>query len=536
LLAGLLTLHLTTTLAGVDYGKHWDEKHMQILLTNSVETLQGWPRKYFYGSVYLGLGQLALAPDWFAKLPELIGEARSAGSRARRLTQTPRIRKIQKSLIATIDSPSFLVRCRKVFAVVASASIVFLFFAGNRLSRTGWGGVLAASVLALSWEVNTHARHIAIDSTLVALVCLLLLFMIRHSQQATQESRRWLYACALVVGLATGTKFTAIVLLCPVLLLSASRLGDRNAWRITREAVTLTWVTLATTLAMNPGLLFDTAQVAADWGWAAHDYQRSTVPGLDPYRVEGSWRHFWQATTYLGTSALSPWRGIAFVLDACGVVGLVISMRRNRWLTISLASVGVIYLATVVQGGLMIPRNYLPVLPVWALFIMLGAESLTRSRKVARVALVFGAVWVGINAQHMIATAATVYDKPTFVETMVELKEYVSERPHLRFLAESSVLQLADQTGNSLRQQSNIIERKAAVDADYDHWIYTLRDFRGMAPEFRKHGYFTKVFGPQEVNYDYYPDWIGTNRMTRIFILERERASASMALQVSANH
>jgi hypothetical protein len=475
-----------------------------------------------------------LAPDWFAALPELIAEARQAGTRWNRLVPTPRIREIQKSLTDTIDSRAFLERCRRLFAVVGSAGIVFLFLAGNRLGRTGWGGVLAASVLALSWEINTHARHIAIDSTLVALVCLLLLFMVSHSQETPRNSRRWLYFSALVVGMATSTKFTAIVLLFPVLLLSVSESGRHNAWHLTREAITLTGIALAATLAINPGLLFDTVQVAADWGWATHDYQRSTIPGMDPYRIEGRWHHLWQATTYLGTSALSPWRGIAFILDAVGVIGLISSMRRNRWLTISLASVGIVYLATVVQGGLMIPRNYLPVLPVWALFIMVGAERLCQSRNAMRIAFVFAIAWFGGNAQHMIATAATVVDKPSIAETMAEVRQYISEQPDFRFLAGESVLHLADRFGSPLRQHANIVERKDAGDDDYDRWIYTLRDFQGMAPEFRKHGYFMKVFGPQEVNYDYYPDWIGTNRNTRIFVVDRARASASMALQASA--
>ena len=519
----LLTgFHLGTTWLGIDYGQHWDEHFLQSLLADSVDELDAWPRNYFYGSLYAGMGYLALAPDWGAALPRLVAAAREVGQYGGRLEPNDEIRAIQAALRDRVWQPEFLIRVRMLFASAAALGVLWVYAAGSRLAQRPWGGVLAAGVLALSWEFNTHARHVAVDALLVMLVAGCFALLARYLEPSERESRpeRWLYLAAALCGVATATKFHALLLLVSVIGVGIARAAS-PAHAALRAARCLALAAVAT-LAVNPGLLFDTVQVANDWGYTTRDYFRGSDLIADPYRALGPLHHLREATVYLAAAVLSPRAGLALVLSSVAALGFVARWRRDWRTTLAVGAFVPAYVLAISQAGLILVRNLLPVLPVLALFVMWGFEVLLLGgRRMRWLALALCAVWLGVNAVHITTTALSVR-RPYPAERLVQdVREYVQRRPDERFLISNGLLALATKAGAPFRDLPNA---QNDPRQPFDYFVYQPWEYSAQLPGDEKLGYFRRVFGSREVNYDYYPDWIGRGMDRRAYVIEEDKA------------
>jgi hypothetical protein len=520
----LLTgFQLGTALLGIDYGRHWDEHFLQSILSESVTDLDAWPRKYFYGSLYSGMGYLALAPEWFDALPRLVAAAREIGQYGGPLEPSAEIRTIQAGLLAHIQEPAFVLRTRTLFALAAALGIPCLFLAGARLAEGPWGGVVAAAVLGLSWEFGTHARHIAIDAILVALVALFLALLARFLRPAPGDARpeRWLYLAAGVSGLATGAKFHALLLGVSVLGAIFARADRARPRRALLQALCCAAIAGAGTLAVNPGLLLDTVQVANDWGYTTRDYFRESDLIADPYRSLGFLHHLREASLYLVTAALSPRPPLGLALAAVAALGFVTAWRRDWKLTLALGAFVPVYVGVMSLSGLILVRNELPVLPVLAIFVMWGVEALLRGRRTRWLAGALLAAWVAGNATHVTATALTVRQPWDEGRVVASVREYVARHPDERFLISRALLALASRTGAPFQDLTNAL---ADPNEPFDHFVYQPSEYPAQVPGASKLGYFRSVFGSQEVNYDYYPDWIGRGQERRAYVIDEDLA------------
>ena len=527
----LALFQLATARLGIDYGSHWDEHFLQGILADSVKELDAWPRRYFYGSLYAGTGYLALAPEWIGALPRLVGAAREVGQYQGRLEPTQEIREIQGALLERIYDPAFLIRTRTLFALAATLGIVALFLAGRRLGRSPWSGVLAAAVLALSWEFNTHARHIAVDGILVALVATFLALLARFLGAAPVERNpdRWLYLAAAVCGLATGAKFHGLLLLVPLVGVVLAR-GDRaHPGRAAKQIAACLGVAGAVMVAVNPGLVFDTVQVANDWGYTARDYWRESDPLGDPYKSLGTLHHLREATVYVITAVLSPRPALSVALFGVAALGFVASWDRDWKTTLAVGAFVPVYLLVMSRAGLIIVRNYLPVLPVLAIFVMWGLEALLLGGRRRRW-LAFGlcGLWAVSNGTHIVSTALTVH-RPHDAERLVrEVREYIGQRPDERFVVSRGIASVARRAGAPLRDLPNV-RGIASSGGPFDYLVYLPSEYSGQLPGVSRVGYFRAVFGSREVNYDYYPNWVGHGLDRRVYLLDERKARDLLA-------
>jgi hypothetical protein len=469
------------------------------------------------------MGYLALAPEWLAALPRLIRAANEVAQYGGRVEPTDEMRRIQEGLRERIGDPAFLIRARTLFAAATAFGVVALFLAGARLGASPWSGVVAAAVVALSWEVDTHARHIAIDGILVALVAAFLALLARYLRPApdARPSERWLYGAAAVAGIATGAKFHALLLLVPLVGVVLARAERRRVPGLLAAA-------LAAALVMNPGLLFDTVQVANDWGYTAIDYWRDTRPVSDPYKSLGSLHHLREASAWMVGAALSPrpWLGLA--LFGVAALGAVASFRRDWKVTLALGAFLPIYLLVMSRSGLVIVRNYLPVLPVLALFVMWGFEALWQPGSRRRwLAVALCLVWVPVNCWHMLWTARTV-TRPYDAETLVrEIRDHIRAHPDRHFLVSRGLQKQADSLGASFSDLGNVVEVFRPT-ARFDAFVYQPSEYKGQLPGAPRLGYFREVFGSREVNYDYYPNWIGHGLDRRAYVIDDDLARPLM--------
>lgn len=521
----LVIFHLWTVLLGIDYGKYWDDHFLPGILADSVTELNAWPRKYFYGTLYSGIGYLALAPEWFEALPRLTAAAHEVGEYAGRLEPTEEIRQTQAALREVISEPAFLIRTRTLFALAGTLAIPFLFLAGKRLGRNAWSGVLAAAVLALSWEFNTQSRHIAIDAALVGLVALFLALLARaiEPRPGDRNPDRWLYFAAIECGFATGAKFHAALLLVPLISVIFARAGRTRVLHAAAQAASCVALTGLVVLVMNPGLLFDTVQVANDWGYTARDYWRDTDPLSDPYKSAGGLAHLREASLYVMTAALSPQHWLGLGLFGVALLGCWTTWRRNWKVALPLAGFVPVYLFVMSRSGLVLARNYLPVLPVLAILVMWGFEALwLRGRRMRAIVLAAFAVWAVVNGVHMVSTALSVHRPYDAVLLIREARDYIARHPDERFLVSRGLNAMAEKVGTPLGDLANA--RGAATADGFDYFIYLAGDYRGQVPGELKLSYFHDVIGSREVNYDYYPNWIGRGLDRRAYVLAHDKA------------
>jgi hypothetical protein len=223
-------------------------------------------------------------------------------------------------------------------------------------------------------------------------------------------------------------------------------------------------------------------------------------------------------------AALSPrpWLGLA--LFGVAALGAVASFRRDWRVTLALGAFLPIYLLVMSRSGLVIVRNYLPVLPVLALFVMWGFDALWQPGTRRRwLAMALCLAWAPANGWHMLWTAHTV-TRPYDAEALVgEIRDHIRAHPEKRFLVSRGLQAQADALGASFSDLDNVV-RVFRPDARVDAFVYQPSEYKGQLPGALRLGYFQRVFGSREVNYDYYPNWIGHGLDRRAYVIDGELA------------
>lgn len=140
---------------------------------------------------------------------------------------------------------------RVISALAASAATVFLFLILWSISGvlgSCFGGILMTA--APAFLVHSRFQTSDILATTLITVSAYLLFLFIQSP----ERIRWLYGSAVVAGLSTGTKYSGILFLLPILyvLFVESR---NHFWK--QAAVSLAWLLIGFIFA-TPGVLLET--------------------------------------------------------------------------------------------------------------------------------------------------------------------------------------------------------------------------------------------------------------------------------------
>jgi hypothetical protein len=339
----------------------------------------------------------------------------------------------------------------------------------------------------------------------------------------SEKPERWLFAAAALSGFATATKFHALLLLVPLLGAVVARRDRAHPRRTARQAALCLGIAAVVTLAVNPGLIFDTVQVATDWGYTAKDYFRSSLPLYDPYRSPGGLFHLREATLYVVAVELSPYPWLAVPLFGVALFGVAARAERDRPATLALALFVPVYLLALSRSGLVIVRNYLPVLPVLALFLMWGLEALFAGSRARRaLALLVCTVWAAANGAYIATSALSVRRAWDDAELAREVHAYIEAHPDERFLVSRRLAEAAAGAGVPLLPLPNA--RSILKGGEFDCLVYTPAEYPGQLPGAMRVGYFRAVFGSREVDYDYYPNWIGRGLERRAYALDASKA------------
>ena len=361
----ILAVLIYVSAAGVNFGHYWDEGVAYLRpVERSIRGGSFLPDWYIYPSLRYELTLLCTVPDIFkyfsSEHPEKTG--------------------LRAYLLEKVKGRDFLLRSRLAGILVTHAALVWIYWAVFVWRRSRIEAFLAASLAGLSWEFAYHARWPIVDTFVMQFAALMILALIL-SQMKSAQGERWLRLSALAAGLACGSKYTGGLLLIPVLITCFiygwKVAGKKIPFRILINKI---WIFFFAYLITTPGTLFQFAQFTEH---IIYDY-RAYSGGHGGYTVTPGWDHFSRIFVYFFLVMFSKYPLIAaffFILALIGVVTLVLEEKRMALIFLSFPC---LYLVFFSLQKIMIVRNYLVIIPFFAILAARGTVFLYRRVLVRR--------------------------------------------------------------------------------------------------------------------------------------------------------
>jgi hypothetical protein len=493
----LVTLFVVTGLRGIDFGYHWDEGPFQLDPT----------RKIVAKGVFLS------PPYNYPGVSKILVLVPALDDGLRALWHGGNIRQILAAMGQAMDAPGYLLQARTVFLIVSALGIVWVYLAALVLSGRWWQATLAAAIFGLSWEMAYHARWLANDCLLAQFSALCLLLLVLHNRGGKAG---WLWAAAVVAGLATGTKYQGALLVAPVMLCAALR-TPATLWQRAASVVAVGALSVASYLVTTPGTVLDPIVFADDFAKILTQYTTSHVG----YTIAAGFPHLGLLLCYFAFDLFSPYGPVAVLFFASAVAGGVLCCRENPRLAGYLVGFPVLFATFFCwKYSVFIVRNYLLLAPFIAVLSARGlAEALLRLRwPAARLAL---AIMVGCalaaNAVWLISAGESIRHRDDG-DAAVEAVAYVRNHPRTLFRVSALVTSRAAQRGLALPAN--------ASQANADEVVFCAGT-EGAAPHRwtgNDHWLTRAVFGPREVNFNYYSNWPGADR---VVVMTRDKARAA---------
>jgi len=182
-----LLILVGTGLWGIDFGEHWDESYQLYPAGQTVLSGRLLPGIYTYPSLGYWLALAGIAPEFVQERIRASGAA-----------------EVRQSLYEFTQSQAYRLRVRRIYLLVASLAVVWVYLLVLIWRKSVAEALLASCVLGMSWEVAYHSRYIAVDGLVVQFAALAMLLMVCSVLRTGRT--RWLWGGAIAAGLATGSK------------------------------------------------------------------------------------------------------------------------------------------------------------------------------------------------------------------------------------------------------------------------------------------------------------------------------------------
>jgi hypothetical protein len=494
---------LMTGLYGVDYGYHWDEvdwhiKPVRQMVADGVLL----PKSYIYPTL---TKWLVLVPALPAGISAAISEGRDPA-------------RIQEALLAAMDAPGYLLSVRRLYIFISSLGILWTYGAALALKHRWWQALIAAAALGLSWEVAYHARYVNTDCILLQFSALTMLGLAVYLRTGRTS---WLHASAVFAGLCAGTKYNGVFLLLSVVAAVLVSNPPRTLSLKLRRVVEVCAIAFAVYLFTTPATVLDPFLFLKETRHITSYYASVKHGG---YTVESSWVHAKTVFLYFTFAFFSAYRVMAVALFALAFAGIGVWFRRDFRSLVVLGVGPVAFLTTFIANYLMVTvRNYLFLTPVLCLALAWAAKEIAARipqrafrwplAGLVSVAVLFQGEWL-IRAAKSIRNM----DPKAYVRDAVA---YVREHPERRFRVSARVSAIAAEERlvlpENMTQNGNPDAVVFFAPSEGPKWFEWKTNDPWMTEA---------VFGPLEVNFNWYASWSGHDR---VVVMTMERAKAAGA-------
>jgi len=479
---------------GIDFGVHWDENFNKI--DSVAYSLQhGFtllPEEYSYPGVNYWLTFSALTPDLAREF--IHGNRDPEG--------------LKNALLPVLRGQPFKLRLRKIYGFVTALTAIWIYFAVLIWGRSWLEAMCAALFFTFSWEMVYHARWIAPDGILMQFGALTFLLL---SLARRTGSRKALYFAAIAAGFACGSKYPGALLLLPIL---AVIWLAPPSWRHgLRDSALVLAIFGVSYLITTPGTILQPFVFYKSVTFQMHVY----ATGWYGYSVHPGVEHLARMLIYFGTALGSTFKVIAILLMAFCFAGAWALIRESWRSALIVLIFPVVYLLYFSTQAAMIVRNYLVVAPF--LFILMARGVFWVNSKLpwknARAGLVAGIVLlIAVNAVDQIRAVASVVRRRHVSVFEQAFERYTDAHSNWTFLISPGLtreLKARNFWGTNLIAQNDTkFNQPYQVYASYYSESVLPYQFEWQT---NRPGSFGAVFGPREVNLDYYTGWWGDDRI-----------------------
>jgi hypothetical protein len=487
-------------LAGVDYGQQWDANLIKGFVKLYVRDETILPGEYHYPPVNSYIASTAL-------IPYALPLVREYGT-----NWIPTQRHLLENVLDR-NNTSFTLNVRRAFVFVTMAAILWAGFAA---AQKDWlAGVVAAAVLAFSWELSYQSRIIHPDGPTTQFVALsLFLAMLGFYKRRPFRPSVWFLLAAAAAAMATATKYTAGISLLVVLILAYSifqetmpKVRDRLLWLA--GVVAIYGVVF---LLLVPGAILENSifvyQLIRD--------QQIYASGHGGHTVSPGWDHLSRILSYLTQTAFSYYRFLAALVPALAMAGGYSLRqekdRKNVFLLIALAGVPILYILFLATNRVLFVRNLIQLLPAISVLAGFGFSWLWQrlSKPVWRAALATGlGVLLVANIGWLNYTVSTIQDRRTdrfAEEALAAIAEADMESVYvtpaaLALIGDHSLPANASTDFDPSVDLVLFAYRADTIDEREGSWPV---NFVGASPQ---------IFGSHDINVDWYANWPGVERL-----------------------
>ncbi|MFA6003678.1 MAG: phospholipid carrier-dependent glycosyltransferase [Elusimicrobiota bacterium] len=478
ILPGLLLAYAAfCSLGAVDFGWYWDDDYNIGLAAHSVAEHSLLPGRYMYPSLCHDLILLALLPQALAAEPS-------------------------RTLEQIINSRSFLLMTRSFFAILSCLGLIGVYVIVRERGPSRAAAGLAGALMALSWEIGYHSRFISPNGIMMALAALVLMLVCSDGPRPDLRMK----LAALAAGLACGAKYPAGLLLVPVILeiYRRSRSSSGGPWRAIAAA---SGFFCAAYLLTTPGMLLQYPAFLRD----VLEQRRVYGTGHMGYTVVPGLQHLALMLDYLGRAAFSKYPDIALFFFILALAGAAVMLRRDWQRGLVFLSFPILYLGFFACQKVMIVRNLLILFPFLAVLAAGGAQSVQARLFAGRPYRLFFPAFIiillSVNAVQLLQSAWSVRDRER-TSYAVRLSRYVDDRPGTVFLFSARAAAMLG--GADPGPRANVVR---AVSPQVGQAVFLASEAAEGSWTANRRGYLTAAFGPDDVNFAYYPTWKANDRI-----------------------
>lgn len=496
ILSLVIVFNIYTGILGVDFGFHWDEDKTIGSIQNSVQTGLLLPEWYNYPSMCFDLGLVMLSTQLGSFI---IGKKFKINMED--------LSVLQNHLVKKVQTKDFKINLRILFIILSSLTIIWVYIAVINMRGNLIEALLASILTALSWEVSYHSRWIATDAILMQfgfLTMACLLYALKH-----HENKIWIYVSSVAVGLACSTKYPGGLLLVPLFMTVCSvHKMNENTCRIFSDFFKVFVVFIITFLVITPGMLVEPLRFIHDVIFEIRHYSSAGHLG---YTLTPGINYLIKLFNYLCFVVFSKYYSIAIAFFIMALIGIGVLIQNTQKGYIIFMSFPFLYILYFSSQCVMIVRNFLIIIPFFAVFASIGIVFLFRKIRFRLGRILFTLFIAGLLTINTIwivkaARSISLKDRTNYISHLIDYIDQHNDT--LFYLTPSIASAVLSEDGKKRHNISMKISDAIQIAVFYssevkdpnkweaNHWDYTIRSF-----------------GPYEVNFNYYPTWEGENRI-----------------------
>jgi len=457
-------------ISGLDFGEHWDEFRFILPACESIESGVFLPHEYIYPSFCY---YIVVVSGLIYKIVLGINDAR-----------------------LLISDYNFYLYIRCVFLSIASLSVVWVYLLTMKITKNYSAALFSGLIICASFEFSYHSRWAVSDCIVMqfSALCALVLFL-------NISRRKKIIFSSLIVGIAVGTKYTGGIIILNVIffILIGLKFNKKNLKDTAGDFFLLLAFSIIGFVIATPGVIFENDLLVSGMILQKNIYSEGHVG----HTVNSAFEHISKGSVYIALELFSGNPVISFIIFLLSAIGFTTVLIKKQWNVLYLYITMLIYIIFISKYKVMIVRNLLYILPIFAVFASIGFLYICNGLKKYKLNNALKVIMILIliySCSDVVIAAYSIKNKSS-INLAYELEKYLEKNKDKDFIFSKKV--------SSLLKQGIDNDSKPAENS---YFVFFKNEIHYLFYEANINGRY-KIVGLDDVNFDYYPVWSGADRI-----------------------